>query len=115
MRSQARASIRLLAELIAAADVRGSQGGSPPPTAAGTGYRPGGPAWKRSSRSPVTPSSPWHRTSLITGSPNWEPTVSAAPTTPRLIAALTGPGGWIDCLDMLMAGHGTGSAGTRHR
>ena len=30
---------------------------------------------------------------------------------PRLIAALTGPGGWIDCLDMLMAGHGTGSAG----
>jgi hypothetical protein len=30
---------------------------------------------------------------------------------PRLIAALAGPEGWIDCLDMLMAGHGTGSAG----
>ena len=27
---------------------------------------------------------------------------------PRLIAALAGPGGWIDCLDMLMAGRGTG-------
>ena len=30
---------------------------------------------------------------------------------PRLIAALAGPEGWIDCLDMLMAGHGTGGAG----
>jgi hypothetical protein len=27
---------------------------------------------------------------------------------PRLITALAGPGGWIDSLDMLMAGHGTG-------
>jgi hypothetical protein len=32
---------------------------------------------------------------------------------PRLIAALAGPEGWIDCLDMLMAGRGTGSAGAR--
>jgi hypothetical protein len=30
---------------------------------------------------------------------------------PRLIAALAGPEGWIDCLDMLMARHGTGSVG----
>jgi hypothetical protein len=30
---------------------------------------------------------------------------------PRLIAALAGPAGWIDCLDMLMTGHGTGRAG----
>ena len=30
---------------------------------------------------------------------------------PRLIAALAGPEGWIDCLDMLMAGRGTGGAG----
>ncbi len=30
---------------------------------------------------------------------------------PRLIAALAGPGGWIDCLDMVMAGRGTGQAG----
>jgi hypothetical protein len=29
---------------------------------------------------------------------------------PRLIAALAGPEGWIDCLDMLMAGHGTARA-----
>jgi hypothetical protein len=27
---------------------------------------------------------------------------------PRLITALAGPDGWIDCLDMLMAGRGTG-------
>ena len=31
---------------------------------------------------------------------------------PRLIAALAGPEAWIDCLDMLMAGHGTGRAGS---
>jgi hypothetical protein len=31
---------------------------------------------------------------------------------PRLIAALAGPGGWIDCLDMLLASHGTGGDGT---
>jgi hypothetical protein len=35
---------------------------------------------------------------------------------PRLITALAGPGGWIDCLDMLLAAHGTagtdGTAGT---
>jgi GNAT superfamily N-acetyltransferase len=30
---------------------------------------------------------------------------------PRLIAALAGPEGWIDCLDMLMAARGTGGAG----
>ncbi len=30
---------------------------------------------------------------------------------PRLIAALAGPEGWIDCLDMLMTGRGTGRAG----
>jgi hypothetical protein len=30
---------------------------------------------------------------------------------PRLITALAGPEGWIDCLDMLMAGSGTGRAG----
>ena len=30
---------------------------------------------------------------------------------PRLITALVGPGGWIDALDMLMAGRGTGRAG----
>jgi hypothetical protein len=30
---------------------------------------------------------------------------------PRLIAALAGPEGWIDCLDMLMAGRGTGRPG----
>jgi GNAT superfamily N-acetyltransferase len=29
---------------------------------------------------------------------------------PRLIAALAGPDGWIDCLDVLVAGRGTGSA-----
>jgi hypothetical protein len=30
---------------------------------------------------------------------------------PRLIAALAGPGGWIDCLDMVMAGRGSGQPG----
>src|SRR5580698_866690 len=30
---------------------------------------------------------------------------------PRLITALAGPGGWIDCLDMLLAAHGTSEAG----
>src|SRR6516164_5454583 len=30
---------------------------------------------------------------------------------PRLITALAGPGGWIDCLDMVMAGRGSGQAG----
>src|SRR5690242_18137809 len=30
---------------------------------------------------------------------------------PRLITALAGPDGWIDVLDMLMAGRGTGQAG----
>jgi len=30
---------------------------------------------------------------------------------PRLIAALAGPEGWIDCLDLLMAGRGTGRPG----
>jgi hypothetical protein len=30
---------------------------------------------------------------------------------PRLITALAGPGGWIDSLDMLMVGRGTGRAG----
>jgi hypothetical protein len=30
---------------------------------------------------------------------------------PRLITALAGPEGWIDCLDMLMAGRGTRRAG----
>jgi len=34
---------------------------------------------------------------------------------PRLIAALAGPGDWIDCLDMLMAGRGTGRAGVPPR
>lgn len=34
---------------------------------------------------------------------------------PRLIAALAGPGGWIDCLDMLMAGRGTGRSGVPPR
>jgi hypothetical protein len=34
---------------------------------------------------------------------------------PRLIAALAGPGGWIDCLDMLMAARGTGRAGVPPR
>ncbi len=34
---------------------------------------------------------------------------------PRLIAALAGPGGWIDCLDMLMAAHGTGRTGVPPR
>lgn len=34
---------------------------------------------------------------------------------PRLITALAGPGGWIDCLDMLLAGRGTGHAGTPPR
>jgi hypothetical protein len=29
---------------------------------------------------------------------------------PRLITALAGPGGWIDCLDMLLAARGTGGA-----
>jgi hypothetical protein len=31
---------------------------------------------------------------------------------PRLITALAGPGGWIDCLDMLLTSHGTGGDGT---
>jgi hypothetical protein len=30
---------------------------------------------------------------------------------PRLITALAGPSGWIDCLDMLLASHGTGGDG----
>ena len=30
---------------------------------------------------------------------------------PRLITALAGPGGWIDCLDMMLAGCGSGQAG----
>jgi hypothetical protein len=30
---------------------------------------------------------------------------------PRLITALAGPGGWIDSLDMVMAGRGSGQAG----
>jgi hypothetical protein len=30
---------------------------------------------------------------------------------PRLITALAGPGGWIDCLDIVMAGRGTGQPG----
>jgi GNAT superfamily N-acetyltransferase len=34
---------------------------------------------------------------------------------PRLIAALAGPDGWIDSLDLLMAGRGTGRAGTAPR
>jgi hypothetical protein len=34
---------------------------------------------------------------------------------PRLIAALAGLDGWIDCLDMLMAGLGTGRAGAPPR
>jgi hypothetical protein len=34
---------------------------------------------------------------------------------PRLITALAGPGGWIDALDMLMAGRGTGRAGVPPR
>ncbi len=34
---------------------------------------------------------------------------------PRLIAALVGPDGWIDVLDMLMAGRGTGRAGVPPR
>ena len=29
---------------------------------------------------------------------------------PRLVAALAGPGGWIDSLDVLLARHGTGTA-----
>jgi len=32
---------------------------------------------------------------------------------PRLITALAGPDGWMDVLDMLMAGRGTGRAGER--
>jgi GNAT superfamily N-acetyltransferase len=34
---------------------------------------------------------------------------------PRLIAALAGPDGWIDSLDLLMAGRGTGGAGVAPR
>ena len=34
---------------------------------------------------------------------------------PRLIAALAGPDGWIDALDMLLAGHGTGRPGVAPR
>ena len=34
---------------------------------------------------------------------------------PRLITALAGPEGWIDCLDMLMAARGTGHAGVPPR
>ena len=34
---------------------------------------------------------------------------------PRLISALAGPDGWIDCLDMLLAGRGTGRPGTPPR
>jgi hypothetical protein len=34
---------------------------------------------------------------------------------PRVMTALAGPGGWIDCLDMLMAGRGTGQAGVPPR
>jgi hypothetical protein len=30
---------------------------------------------------------------------------------PRLVMGLAGPGGWIDCLDMVMAGRGSGRAG----
>jgi hypothetical protein len=34
---------------------------------------------------------------------------------PRLIAALAGPGGWIDSLDALLVGHGTGAPGVPAR
>lgn len=34
---------------------------------------------------------------------------------PRLITALAGPGGWIDSLDILMTGHGTGHPGALPR
>jgi hypothetical protein len=34
---------------------------------------------------------------------------------PRLISALAGPDGWIDCLDMLLGGRGTGRPGTPPR
>ena len=34
---------------------------------------------------------------------------------PRLITALAGPEGWIDCLDLLMAARGTGQAGVPPR
>jgi hypothetical protein len=34
---------------------------------------------------------------------------------PRLVAALAGPGGWIDTLDMVMAGRGTGQPGVPPR
>ena len=34
---------------------------------------------------------------------------------PRLIAALAGPAGWIDCLDMLLAGRGTARPGAPPR
>jgi hypothetical protein len=34
---------------------------------------------------------------------------------PRLITALAGPDGWIDSLDMLMAGHGSGDPGAPAR
>jgi hypothetical protein len=36
-------------------------------------------------------------------------------TSPRLITALAGPDGWIDSLDVLMAGRGTGGAGVPPR
>ena len=34
---------------------------------------------------------------------------------PRLVTALAGPGGWIDSLDIVMAGRGSGQAGQRPR
>jgi hypothetical protein len=46
------------------------------------------------------PCSPWRRADGFGGAHD-----------PRLISALAGPEGWIDALDMLMAGRGTGRAG----
>src|SRR5215467_8082010 len=85
--------------------------GSRRPMGAGGGCRSGVPGLRPSSRSPGTRSLPWRRTSPTSGSFRWALTVSAEPPKPRLITALAGPDGWIDSLDMLMAGRGTGCAG----
>ena len=99
-----------LAEVIAAA--AGARA-FPAADGAGTACHRGAPGWRRSSPSPGTRYSPWRPD--ITG-----PLLASLGADgfggahdPRLIAALAGPDGWIDSLDMLMAARGSGLPGRR--
>ena len=107
VRSQARASIRL----PPADRLTRRPGGSPPRTGGWHRVPPCGPgleavvSFTGHAVFAVAPDIPDHRLAEL-GVDGF-----GGAHDPRLIAALTGPGGWIDCLDMLMAGPGTGSAG----